>query len=981
MDLARSRANGWGSLGMEYRAGERKDADETASERSSSTVQQYKGRRKAATADTVGAQMANMSLGDSRASTDAKRLDQDDGLSDDEDGDEDDRVLDNDDDDDDYESEEELPPHACSYCGIHSVSSVVKCLGCNKWFCNSRANMSGSHIVTHLIRSRHKEVILHPDSQLGETVLECYNCGTRNVFLLGFIPAKSDTVVVLLCRQPCASHQSSKDLTWDVSQWMPLIEERSFLPWIVEVPTELEVVRARHVNAEKVQKLEDLWRRTPSATLKDLDRPGLDEDPQPVLERYEDAYHYQNVFGPLVEMLAEYDKMLKETLSHENLQVRWDIGMNHRHIAYFQLPDMDTSEQKVAVGDELILEYRGTLRAPWQQSGYVIKMPNIAGEIALELNSQANDKVPTDCTHNFTIIYKWKSTVFKRMQRALKNFAVDETSVSGYIYHMLLGHEVPPMLLKTTMPKTFSAPGLPELNASQIEAVKTVIQRPLSLIQGPPGTGKTVTSATIIYYLSRMNPGQILVCAPSNVAVDQLAEKIHRTGLKVVRIVSKSREDVQSNVNFLTLHEQVRNSKGNVKLKKLLQLRDELGGLSAQDEGKLKSLMQRAENRLLKNADVVCTTCVAAGDFRITRFKFRTVLVDEATQASETECLIPLVLGARQVVMVGDHRQLGPVIPHKKVAQAGLQQSLFERLILLGNVPFRLTIQYRMHPCLSEFPSNMFYEGTLQNGVTAVERLRPQIKFPWPVNDSPFMFHASFGAEEIAANGTSYLNRTEASMCESIITSMLKAGVPAHQLGVITPYAGQRSFILSSLQQAGTLQLSVVNDIEVASVDAFQGREKDYIIVSCVRSNESLGIGFLHDPRRLNVALTRARYGLIVLGNPRVLSKDPLWHYLLTHCKEKNYLVEGPLANLQVSMVRLLKPQRRKDDALGFALPEEDGDAATAADDREFSSAYAIGGTFGENPLSSLIPAAATAKPARAMGSASAAADARITRF
>ncbi|KAJ4482951.1 RNA helicase-domain-containing protein [Lentinula edodes] len=94
----------------------------------------------------------------------------------------------------------DLPPHACSYCGIHSPASVVKCLVCSKWFCNSRGNTSASHIVNHLVRAKHKEVILHAESPLGETTPECYNCGSKNVFMLGFIPAKSDTVVVLLCR-------------------------------------------------------------------------------------------------------------------------------------------------------------------------------------------------------------------------------------------------------------------------------------------------------------------------------------------------------------------------------------------------------------------------------------------------------------------------------------------------------------------------------------------------------------------------------------------------------------------------------------------------------------------------------------------------------------------------------------------------------------------------------------------------------------
>ncbi|KAI0726686.1 RNA helicase-domain-containing protein [Fomitopsis betulina] len=98
------------------------------------------------------------------------------------------------------EGQVDLPPHACSYCGIHSPASVVKCLICSKWFCNSRGNTSASHIVNHLVRAKHKEVILHAESPLGETVPECYNCGSKNVFMLGFIPAKSDTVVVLLCR-------------------------------------------------------------------------------------------------------------------------------------------------------------------------------------------------------------------------------------------------------------------------------------------------------------------------------------------------------------------------------------------------------------------------------------------------------------------------------------------------------------------------------------------------------------------------------------------------------------------------------------------------------------------------------------------------------------------------------------------------------------------------------------------------------------
>lgn len=158
--------------------------------------------------------------------------------------------------------------------------------------------------------------------------------------------------------------------------------------------------------------------------------------------------------------------------------------------------------------------------------------------------------------------------------------------------------------------------------------------------------------------------------------------------------------------------------------------------------------------------------------------------------------------------------------------------------------------------------------------------------------------------------GTSFLNRTEATNVEKIVTRFLQNGVNPAQIGVITPYEGQRAHVLSVMSRSGTMRADLYRDIEVSSVDAFQGREKDLIVLSCVRSNEQQSIGFLGDPRRLNVALTRARYGLVILGNPRVLSKQPLWNALLTHFKEHGCLVEGPLNNLKPSMVQLARPRR-----------------------------------------------------------------------
>ncbi|XP_017100799.1 regulator of nonsense transcripts 1 homolog isoform X1 [Drosophila bipectinata] len=805
----------------------------------------------------------------------------------------------------------ELPAHACKYCGIHDPATVVMCNNCKKWFCNGRGSTSGSHIINHLVRAKHREVTLHGDGPLGETILECYSCGVRNVFVLGFIPAKADSVVVLLCRQPCAAQNSLKDMNWDQEQWKPLITDRCFLPWLVKQPSEQGQLRARQISAAQINKLEELWKDNIEATFQDLEKPGIDSEPAQVLLRYEDGYQYEKTFGPLVRLEADYDKKLKESATQENIEVRWDVGLNKKTIAYFTLAKTD-SDMKLMHGDELRLRYVGELYNPWSEIGHVIKVPdNFGDDVGLELKTSSN--APVKCTSNFSVDFIWKCTSFDRMSRALRNFAMDRNSVSNYIYSRLLGHGRPDandeVLFRGPQPKLYSAPHLPDLNRSQVYAVKHALQRPLSLIQGPPGTGKTVTSATIVYQLVKQHGGTVLVCAPSNTAVDQLTEKIHRTNLKVVRVCAKSREAIDSPVSFLALHNQIRNMETNSELKKLQQLKDETGELSSADEKRYRSLKRGTENQLLEAADVICCTCVGAGDGRLSRIKFTSILIDESMQSTEPECMVPVVLGAKQLILVGDHCQLGPVVMCKKAARAGLSQSLFERLVVLGIRPFRLEVQYRMHPELSQFPSNFFYEGSLQNGVCAEDR-RLKLDFPWPQPERPMFFLVTQGQEEIAGSGTSFLNRTEAANVEKITTRFLKAGIKPEQIGIITPYEGQRAYLVQYMQYQGSLHSRLYQEIEIASVDAFQGREKDIIIMSCVRSNERQGIGFLNDPRRLNVALTRAKYGIIIVGNPKVLAKQQLWNHLLNFYKDRKVLVEGSLNNLKESLIHFQKPKK-----------------------------------------------------------------------
>ena len=202
-------------------------------------------------------------------------------------------------------------------------------------------------------------------------------------------------------------------MNWDVTQWQPLIDDRTFLSWLVKVPTEKEQLRARHITPSQIGKLEEIWKINLEATVEDLDKPGIDDTPLPVLLRYEDAYQYQNILGPLVMMEAEYDRVLKESQTQEDVTVRWDIGLNMKRIAYFELPKLDAGDLRLAPGDELILKYKGELHGLWEGKGHVIKVPNVlSNEVGLELKSSSD--IPLECTLNFTADFVWKATSFDR---------------------------------------------------------------------------------------------------------------------------------------------------------------------------------------------------------------------------------------------------------------------------------------------------------------------------------------------------------------------------------------------------------------------------------------------------------------------------------------------------------------------------------------------------------------------------------------
>ena len=496
-----------------------------------------------------------------------------------------------------------------------------------------------------------------------------------------------------------------------------------------------------------------------------------------------------------------------------------------------------------------------------------------------------------------------------RMHEALITFHSTEGDGGTVLNELILGN-VLDINQSATLPPDIRGrgtqrgppPSLDGLNESQRNAVRAALERRMTLIQGPPGTGKTTTATHLLSVLAQQGSGPILATAESNVAVDNLLEGLLDLGVKALRVGRpvKVREALRS----ATLDAVLENHPKQEELAFLQDEQRELRKSLPSLRGKEKGLMHRDINHnqreirrledemtasVLDEAEVICATTIGAGHRLLTSRKFPIVLMDEATQATEPSSLVPIVKGCRQLVLVGDHQQLPPTVISRRAEEGGLNRSLFDRLLACGLDSIMLTTQYRMHPILREFPSARFYENRLDDGCTRDQR-PPPAGFLWPDWDRPMAFVPVEGVEESDEEGKSRYNRDEAAKVLGIVNDLLAAGdLQPEDIGVISPYNGQVRELTHLFDVAGGREPGEpYAGLEIKSVDGYQGREKEVIVFSTVRANDSGEVGFLADHRRLNVAVTRAKRGLVVLGHPTTLRHDPTWRSYLDWVDEHN---------------------------------------------------------------------------------------------
>lgn len=441
------------------------------------------------------------------------------------------------------------------------------------------------------------------------------------------------------------------------------------------------------------------------------------------------------------------------------------------------------------------------------------------------------------------------------------------------------------------------------LNQSQHEAISHILSdNPISIVHGPPGTGKTTTLIKAVQALLKKENKQILIVAPSNTAVDVLTERLDAIGVLVTRIGNPVK--VSDHLQQLTLDAQVDLHPANKEvklLKKQSRAYMDMAQKYKRSFGKAEREQRKAlfdEARkitreigqiqdfmvedILNKAQVVTATLVGSNQYSIRNRTYEVVIIDEAAQALEPACWIP-ILKAKKLVLAGDHCQLPPTVKSSSNSSEGLYYTLFEKLAKRYPVHVTLlNVQYRMHEQIMRFPSEALYNGNLLAG--------EQVK-GWTLiaDDEPVLYIDTAGAgfeEEQESNAISnpgeanFLRRHLAELLATLSNHYGEGDFPS--IGIIAPYRRQ-AILLQDAVYADPAIKAYAKYIQINTIDSFQGQEKDIIYISLTRSNEQQTIGFLSDVRRMNVAMTRAKKKLIVIGDSATVGKHKFYENFMQY--------------------------------------------------------------------------------------------------
>ena len=516
-----------------------------------------------------------------------------------------------------------------------------------------------------------------------------------------------------------------------------------------------------------------------------------------------------------------------------------------------------------------------------QEDRMVVALPSPAALVELEGKSS-----------ELGVQLYFDETSYRAMFAALERTMKAKNNLLAHLRETLLGSEQPHT--RQLFPLRF-----PWLNPSQEQAVNRVLAaKEVSIVHGPPGTGKTTTLVEAIYETLHRET-QVLVCAQSNTAVDWISEKLVDRGIPVLRVGNPTR--VNDKMLSFTYERRFESHPDYMELwgirKAIREAQQSLRKRSGADRDSLRNRLSRLRERateleirideaLFDEARVVACTLVGAANRVLENHHFTTLFIDEAAQALEAACWIAIGKADR-VILAGDHQQLPPTIKCVEAERGGLGRTLLQKIAeRWPETVSLLTIQYRMHEAIMRFSSDWFYAGKLKAAPEVSQRGILQ----W---DSPITWIDTAEletGEELNTETQSRINRPEAELLiaqlKAYVEKITKERILEERIdfGIISPYKAQ-VYYLRSLVKREAFFKPLRSLITIHTVDGFQGQERDVILISLVRANAEGKIGFLSDLRRMNVAMTRARMKLIILGDASTLSHHPFYRKLYAYAK------------------------------------------------------------------------------------------------
>ena len=643
----------------------------------------------------------------------------------------------------------------CLICHQCDEKYLISCKDCGYYFCNNLYQKT-SHIILHLKQSKHERICLSPFEQ----EIKCGNCEDKNIFNLKFWKSKKKLSIL------CEKCVGNKDFYRKIVDNKKINEEILPIPNDYPLKVDTDMDSTIQLLNNKINELKDI--NLPSVCLTFINK-------------------------------EIYCRIFRDLLEHEILTIESEDKFEKSYKYDLKFTKVGDSDYIAEITNTFQLKHNFLFYK--NQLLYIKSNNEEKGFIGKVINKE-NNKITIYCLDlkkefaDFSFNIKNKQTIgsYERMKNGLTKFQSNKNYMNKDIEQLILGKFSDKFSNKNEYIKENEIPtklNILELeslrlNKSQEEAIFNCFKNKLTLIKGPPGTGKSTVLSILAYHLitlkSKSKEHKILICAPSNRAVDNISFLLKKIkDIKFVRVLSPEKElsddiDKTNCLDKLSKEEIFRNPEENKRILELIKKRENYSHLKKSDDEEYTNLRQNIENKILNSCDIIISTINNSSDPRLKKYSFQIVIIDEASQSLEPDTLLPLLHNSKMAVLIGDEKQLGPTVISKECDICGLNISLFERLCYYyegSNFISLLNEQYRMPEFLYRFSNQSFYNNEV---ITKTKDINFTSGFPWPDKNIPSAFYHHTGIEEESEN-SSYFNEKEIQLIFENVNKLIKIGI------------------------------------------------------------------------------------------------------------------------------------------------------------------------------------------------------------